>query len=320
MPISGIGSYAPTMQEFINHWTQVNASLGANPLLLRGGYTLANFTTDRTNIVNAINTVIATDNVKQTASGNLDWLKFNIRQRPIQFRKVVEAMLQATGYINALPVAPAFSAVESRFVDPLEEMRQLWVTINADTTVPGFTPPILVAGGYTVATFTTDLTGLRAAFITAKNANEQATLARKQRDVLLKPAEQRMKQYRELIQGRFDPTSAFVQSLPSLTPLPGSTPEAVEFLGHWENTKSLAMFTWEASTNSKLDYYEVRVCIGSTYRVANEFNVSGPLRGVLKFDTKQGVIIAGAKAVYRVYVVLTTGNERGSNDVLIERP
>ena len=57
MPLSGIGSYPPTMQEFINHWTQVNASLGATPLLLRGAYALANFSTDRTNIVNAINAV-----------------------------------------------------------------------------------------------------------------------------------------------------------------------------------------------------------------------------------------------------------------------
>jgi len=307
------------MQEFINHWTQVNASLGATPLLLRGAYALANFSTDRTNIVNAINAVIAIDNIKQTASGNLDWLKFSIRQRPIQFRKVVEAMLQGTGYINALPVAPSFSAVESRFVDPLEEMRQLWVTINADTTVPGFTPPITLAGSYAVATFTTDLTALRITFVTAKNANEQSTLARKQRDVLLKPAEQRMKQYRELIQGRFDPTSPFVQSLPSITPLPGSTPEPVEFLGHWNKPEGLAKFTWEVSNNSKLDYYEVRACVGSTYRVANEFSVSGPLRGILKYDTKQGLTTAGAKAVFRVYVVLTTGNERGSNNVLVER-
>ena len=26
MPITGIGTYAPTMQEVINHWTAVNAT------------------------------------------------------------------------------------------------------------------------------------------------------------------------------------------------------------------------------------------------------------------------------------------------------
>jgi hypothetical protein len=40
MPITGIGSFPPTMQEFINHWTQVNATLGATPLTLRGGWSL----------------------------------------------------------------------------------------------------------------------------------------------------------------------------------------------------------------------------------------------------------------------------------------
>ena len=47
MAISTIGSYLPTMQEFIAHWTQVNAALAPGALTLKGGYTLANFTTDR---------------------------------------------------------------------------------------------------------------------------------------------------------------------------------------------------------------------------------------------------------------------------------
>ena len=66
------------MQEFISHWTSVNATLGATPLTLRGGYTLALFTTDRTNIVNAINTVIAGDKTAQTTAGSLAHLDHDL--------------------------------------------------------------------------------------------------------------------------------------------------------------------------------------------------------------------------------------------------
>ena len=33
-----------TTKDFINHWTQANAELGATPIVLQGGYTLANCT------------------------------------------------------------------------------------------------------------------------------------------------------------------------------------------------------------------------------------------------------------------------------------
>ena len=42
--------------------------------------------------------------------------------------------------------------------------------------------------------------------------------------------------------------------------------------------------------------------------------------GTLHFETESGLVSAGLKAVFKVFVVLTTGNERGSNAVKIERP
>src|SRR5437899_1640523 len=62
MAISTIGSYPPTMEQFIAHWTEVNAALAPGALTLKGGFTLANFTTERTNIVTAIDAVVTADN------------------------------------------------------------------------------------------------------------------------------------------------------------------------------------------------------------------------------------------------------------------
>ena len=320
MPITGIGTYAPTMQEFINHWTAVNATLGATPLTLRGTYTLANFTADRTAIINAINATISADNTAQITSGALETQKAAILIRAIQFRKWVGGYLPGSPYANAVSVAPKIGAVESKFLDPLQDILNLWTTINADTTVTGVPLPITLSGGYVVAAYTTDLTNLRAAFVSAKNAIEQATLVRRQRDVLLKPAEQRVKQYREVIQARYLPIDPFVQSLPALSPPPGSTPDAVELNGAWNVAKSFVELNWNASTNAKLLQYEVRGCIGTAYKAENAFVIATIKDGTTVWNGKNGVGNPGDKCVYRVYVIVTTGNERGSNDVAVIRP
>jgi hypothetical protein len=319
MPISGIGSYAPTMQEFINHWTNVNASLGATPLTLRGGYTLANFTTDRTNILNAINTVINADNTAQTTAAAVISARAAMLDRAVQFRKWVQSYLPSTGYAAALPTAPPIKAAESKFLDPLQDILNLWGNINGDAALTGVPLPLTLTGGYALANFTTDLNSIRGAFVTAKNASEQASFVRKQRDLLLPPAEQRMKQYRGVIEARFA-GSAFEASLPALSPPPGSTPDPVFVTGGWIAAASHVELKWEPSTNAKLLHYDVRGCSGTTYKVANEFSIDVVEPGEVQWAGTGGVPYPSAQCVYRVYVVLKTGNERGSNDVLVTRP
>jgi hypothetical protein len=42
--------------------------------------------------------------------------------------------------------------------------------------------------------------------------------------------------------------------------------------------------------------------------------------GTLTFNTSQGLPGSGSQQAYKVYVRLTTGNERGSNAVTVVRP
>jgi len=319
MPITSIGSYPPTMQDFVTSWASVNATLGATPLTLRGGYTVAQFTTDRTNIINAINAAITTTNTEQFNAATLNILKAPILARAIQFRKWVQSYLPNTPYAQILPDAPKPSSAESKFLDPLTDILNLWTTINADATLTGIPLPIALTGGYLVATFITDLVALRTAYTTARTTAEQAALSRKQRDALLKPAVQRMVQYRGAIEARFAGT-AFQASLPALSPPPGSTPDPVFVTGGWDTIKKLVHLEWEASDNKNLLQYEVRGCTGTTYKVANEFTIATVPPDKLFWEGTGGVPVAGAQCVYRVYVVLTTGNEKGSNNVAISRP
>ena len=319
MPITGIGSYAPTMQDFLTSWNSVNATLGATPLTLKGAYTAALFTTDRTNIINAINAAIVATNTEQLNAATLNTLKAPILARAVQFRRWVQSYLPNTPYAQILPDAPKPSSAESKFLDPLTDIQNLWTTINADATLTGIPLPIALTGGYLAAAFTTDLTALRTAYANARNTSEQAALARKQRDALLKPAEQRMVQYRGVIEARFAGTP-FEASLPALSPPPGSTPNAVFVTGGWNASKNNVGLQWEASDNKNLLQYEIRGCTGMTYKASNEFAVATVTEKLLTWTGTGGVPVAGAKCIYRVYVVLTTGNEKGSNNVAVTRP
>ena len=324
MPLTSIGSYPPAMQEFITHWTAVNATLGATPLVLRGGYAVATLTADRTALVASITGVTAADNTAQTAAGNLYAAKLAIRPRLPQFRKIASALLGGTGYLKAFPNSLNVTAVESRFIDPLEDMKSVWTNINADTTVAGFTPPLLLAGGYTLAQFTTELAALRTAFLTAKTAAENAKITRKNRDTLLRPIEQRLKQYREMILGRFDGTG-FVASLPALSPAySGPAADMVAASGSWNATTHQAVLTWTPSTLAPEIFaqYQVRTAPPPTYLTKDEETISDALdtQGITTFSTDAGLTVSGATALFRVYVVTSGGREKGSPTVKVIRP
>ncbi len=86
MPQISFAIYPPKMQEFIAHWTQVNAVLGAAPLLLRGGYPFVTFTSDRAVLVAAIGAVIPAINTLQSNIVTRNTLKTTLKSKIAQFR------------------------------------------------------------------------------------------------------------------------------------------------------------------------------------------------------------------------------------------
>ena len=324
MPITGPNTYPPTMQEFIAHWTAVNASLGASPLLLKGAYSLANFTTDRTAIVNAIIALEPFNNTLQQAISDRDIKKAAIKPRIAQFRNAVRYFLQGTPYESALATQPPLETNEAKFLKPLDDMANLWATLNAlpatgAGSIPGFTPPLLLFGGYTLAAFTTELAAMRTAFLAVTNANKNAEIARGKRDALLPNAKLRMTQYRRAILALYPPTDPFVQSLPALRDNSTATPTPVSVSGEWNATLHKAVVTLTPSDNPKLDYYDVRVSPDDPYKAASESSIGHIAKTAATFEFTNGLTTTGAAVRARVYVVLTTGNEKGSATVKITR-
>lgn len=319
MPNIAIQFYPPRMQEFIAHWTQVNATLGASPLLLRGGYTLANFTADRNALVNAIDAVLPAVNTVQGNSATRDLAKAALKTRLAQFRAAVLAFLPDSKYTRMLPTAPPLGINESRFLTPFIDVTAIWNLLNTDVN-PGFTPPLLLPGGYSKANFDTDITALKAVYVALETALVGASAARATRDVLLPNANQRMKQYRQAVVARLPVGSALLNNIPAYTIATGPAALPVNPAIVWDAARSKAVLTWTASASPDVLEYSVRTAPGPTYQNTNESVVGTVPATAFTFATDEGLLVPDATAYFKVYTVTRTGREAGSRVLKITRP
>lgn len=320
MPLEDFGSYVSTMNEFGIHWALVNAALGApaNNLKLEGGFTLAQFLLLRDALQDAMSAIEGFENGRQIAADERDTTKTSLRDRLSQFRAMIRVLLPKSKYASSVPVLPDFGAAESKFLAPFDDAADLWGRIDADTTTAGFTPPLVIAG-YARANFVSDIAAMRAAFLAILTADNDKRMGLKERDVLMDSAREYMVQYRAGVEGLLGPNHPLTQTLPIITAAAGSTPDPVNLTGVWNAVASQADFTLTASSNPNLDHYRVRIAIGSTFDAATATVVGNFPPGTTSFSTTDGLENPGDVASFKVFVVLTTGNEAGSNTVTITR-
>lgn len=320
MPGISFAVYPPKMQEFVAHWTQVNAVLGASPLLLRGGYTLANFTADRAALVAAIDAVIPAINTVQGAIVSRDTLKTTLKVKIAQFRAAVAAYFPDSRYSRMIPTVPAFDAIESVFIAPFVDISNVWNLINTETN-PGFTPPLLLPAGYTKANLDTDIAAIRTAYTNLENANVGASAARANRDVLVPNANARMKQYRQAVVARLPIGSPLLNNIPAYTIATGPAAQPVNPSITWDATKKKAVITWTASASTDVQEYSIRTAPPPSWNGDNETSIGLVKPGnPLILETDAGLTTTGATALFKVYVVTDTGREKGSIVLKITRP
>jgi hypothetical protein len=233
----------------------------------------------------------------------------------------VRAYLPGTTLAKALPKVPGLTEGQGNFFPPLDDMENLWLRANALVPFPGYSPPLLLLGGYALAAFSTDLADLRSAYKGVTKEELEVRVKRGERQDLEDVIYPILKSYREAMPTFFAPDHALVESLPRLTPEPGSTPDAVVASGIWNAPTSQGKITWEASTAPDLDHYDVRWSPGSTYSTDDESTIGNVAKDAPReFFTTQGLGLPGAVSVFKVYVVTETDNEKGSNTVKITRP
>lgn len=195
------------------HWAKVNAALGASPLTLRKGYTLANFNTDTTALEMRLAHMPAIENAYGLALAERDSGKAPLKARLKQLRAAVQNKLGDTSFASELPTQPKTTATEAAFLKAFDDMADLWARINA-ATVEGFTPPVTIGRGYTLANFNTELAAQRTTYNKTRQTIADATLARKERDTETKALWERIKQYRSGCTEVLDDTDELLATVP----------------------------------------------------------------------------------------------------------
>lgn len=317
MPISGPTSYMSTTEFFLAHWLACDTSLGAgNEIRVTGGVgrlalqaLLANLGLKRTEVQSdLIDQEIAREEVEMGKAALL--LRIN------QFNERIRGAFSGSKWIKVLPLVPNISDAQSKFTDPLELAAALWLRINNDDPM---LPPVTLQGGYPQATFVADIAALKTAYTTLNAAVVDAKISLEGRNDLQDQIYPVLKDYRSAMPTHFTKGHALIDSLPDLTPAPGSTPDAVTVNGTW--VSPVARLTWTTSNHANLLRYEIRFCAGPDYSTDNESVVGSVLPAdPLEFLTDAGLALPNNVASFKVYVVTTTGNEKGSNTVVITRP
>ena len=309
-------------EQHVTHWTATNATLGATPLKLKGTIAVADLQTAINTMQTLQNSVTTANNSVSGASGTLREKKTALIPRITQFRKAVTGVIGTLFYTQSLPVASTLSANRARFTRPLQDVKDIWTRANADTTVTGYTPPLLLAGGYTLANLTADLTALDTTYAAYSTAIAILRAAVDKRNVQMQTVLSLLIQYREVIGGRYAAADAVYTSLPRLYPPRGGTPKPVTDILHtYLAATNTVTITFTPSISANLDRYEARFSPGEKYDATNEevvatVNADGPF--ALSFTFTQ--VLAGGTGLFKIYVINATDNEKGSKVLKIKRP
>lgn len=323
MPVSSNASYLPVMDEFLGHWAHVDAELPA-PLVVmnaqRVTFSRAGFASLRDLILEQALKVIDALMEEQIARGDIALRKTRMRGWLFELNGLLEVYWTGTRFLSARPKAPNMSDGEERFVAPMRDVATLWLRLNAAPAPGGLTLPLTLSDGTTQAAFAEALADFQALYATVARLNQDATLERAERELHQRAAYATMKAYRLAVPARAAQFPVFVETMPTLTPAGGHTPDAVKASAVFE-PPGQARVVYEASEDAALDHYALRGNPGDRYDDKDAVTVARHTpEEAREFLTGFSLTQPGAQVAFKVYVVLKTGNEAGSKTVVVERP
>lgn len=318
MPFSGPTSYVPTINDFLAHWDAAEAQAGEDIVLSNNRN--RDYLDDLGSGLSAVaSTIQGHLNDREIARGFINIQKPALLDRLAEFNRKVRGVLGDTPYENALPKVPTDNAGEGKITGPLDDCVTLWGRINA-ATIPGFTGPLTLSGGYAVAAFEAELVALLAQYKAYSTARQLLKLALAERNQKQELAYDTCRDYRAYIIGNFPEGDPLVSTLPRLTPAPGHTPDTVQLQGGWDVNTGKAVLQWTASEDADLASYSIRYVVGDSYDGSVEDVLATVQPGEpLELASATGFGAAGSAVSYKVYVVLNTGNERGSDAVTVTK-
>ena len=319
------GDYFPLMNLVLPHWQQVNAALGGTGVVVLEGVDQAAGVALRAALSGKGTEVTRLENGVEFASADLALARERVMLRLEQFHAAVRAWWGDVPITVALPGMPQAKAAVDKLAAVLREVLWLWDRLNAGP-VPTGGPLALPLKLGMAADFDRAAMGLLAAeWTTKRDALEGATLAlrigRAERAVLEDRVRKVLVKYAQLVRARLAASHPLLNSLPRLNPLPGHTPKGVALTGIWDAARQAARLDWAESAEPTLAAYQVRMCRGGSFAKRRERMVATVPAGEARhLWATVGLEAPGAVVCYKVYVVLKTGNERGSAVLRMKHP
>jgi len=352
MAYTGPGSVVTLANEFLDHWQAVDASLApALFTVVPDGMTAAQEYGDLEALRDNYQTVQAQPgalpvlpppapqfpsiqtlrNMEETSREAASDGRALVAEAISAFNRKVRGALAHTTFPNSLPDVPPANAGAATILQAAEDMLSVWSSINALAAGPLFTPPLVAtymlpgtstAAPLTVTDATNRVNGLRGALAAISFAENGLQTMRPLRDNMwdrqIRPL---LVAYRAKVIGEYPPEHPFVASLPRIYPEPGHTPDAVNLTGSFNNATNEGEYAWSASAEPTLVRYEVRQSPGPVYDADASSVIATILPGgPLTLITTAGFETPGQTSSVKVFVILSTGNERGSNTVTLTRP
>ncbi len=192
----------------------------------------------------------------------------------------------------------------------------MWARYEAE-----FDPISLGSGGVISGDVVADVGALKDLYADHGAAENAAAMARALRNETQELIRTALKLYRKRIASDFKPGSAIFETLPRLTPLPGSTPDAVVLSGSHGPGASESTLAWTEVTDSRVVALELRATAGPEFDAEDEsllatFSPDDPREWTGTF----GLGVPGAMVSYKMFAITAEGNERGSNTAVVQRP
>jgi hypothetical protein len=181
---------------------------------------------------------------------------------------------------------------------------------------------LTLRGAYTLATFQADVATMRTRYDAVKAGERAASDGRGARDELLDQAYDRMIQYRQRLPLTLEPDDPLLASMPKVTPSPGggSGPAAPVLTGDWNAASQFAALDWTPYDDPNLQDYQPWFTPGPTFDQATATSITPTGPSVTDLNTIEGLTNPGDTATYRIYAILSTGEQIASNDLTITRP
>ncbi len=329
--ISGNSSYPAVSDAFSGHWLLCNEALPpASPLKIkRPNETLvlrADFDLLRGALLTQNIDVRAKLTQVDLARGTIEITKTKLLERLNQFLVKLDGKWQSTHFYRARPYAPGIRDGQENFCNPMFDMMSFWAEINAGPAPAGVALPLVLpptdlqTAPMTQGEFASYLSSLAFAYAEERAKVQRLTLSRAKRDEIQADLYEIMKAYREEVPGDMMAFPTLVETMPRLSPLPGHTPQAVNATATFV-PPDVSKVVHGASTDSMLDSYQLRGHAGTEYDEAYaEVIATHTPAEPREFTTSFGLTEPGVRMVFKVFVILTTGNEAGSAAVSVQRP